>query len=67
MGTDNDSLPASDALSHVDMSTDHLARQENAQASEADRDRGSAGQRDSREQGRFHSRSGGDRETGERR
>jgi hypothetical protein len=56
-----------DALSHVDMSTDHLAKLERAEASKADQDRGSASQRESFEQGRVHPRGSGDRGTGERR
>lgn len=50
-----------DALDHVDMSTEELARQENMEAAKADENRGSADQRDRLEEGRSHDRSQGDR------
>ncbi len=50
-----------DALDHVDMSTEELARQENMEAARADENRGSADQRDRLEEGRSHDRSQGDR------
>lgn len=53
-----------DALDHVDMSTDDLARQENMEAAEADQNRGSYDQRDRLEEGRSHDRSQGDRPSG---
>ncbi len=62
-GTDNHS---EDALDYVDTSTDDLARQENMEASRADQDRGSSSHRDALEEGRWHGRSLGDRETGQR-
>lgn len=51
-----------DAMSQVDVSTEHAADQERQEADRADRD--SATQRDRVDEGRFHEHEGRTRETG---
>ena len=56
-------MSGDDAWKHVDVSTEELAERERQEAAKADADR--ATQKERTEQGRFHSRSQGDRgETG---
>jgi hypothetical protein len=57
----SDPPSSDDAMSRVDVSTEHLADQER-QNDRADRD--AATQRERVEEGRFHSSEGGSRETG---